>query len=291
MLQQTRVAAVIPYYHRFLERFPTVEALANASETSLLSAWAGLGYYSRARNLQRAANEMCGSFPRTYDAIRELPGIGDYTAAAVASIAFNLPHASVDGNVLRVLARVTNDSGDIAALETKRRLGSIAGALLDRKSPGKFNQALMELGATVCLPKQPQCLVCPVRNHCAAAASGRQNELPVKLKKPRSMASVRTLLIVCKNGTFLVWQRPIDARILAGLWELPEPDHVPDASMGELIGIFKHSITKHDYTFRVVKANVERPAATMRWMSAEELNNLPLSTTTRKALKIAAVIS
>jgi A/G-specific adenine glycosylase len=291
MLQQTRVAAVIPYYQRFLDRFPTIQALADAKEEDLLFCWSGLGYYSRARNLQLAARHMAGCFPTDYDAIRGLPGIGDYTAAAVASIAFNLPYAAVDGNVLRVLARLTDDASDIAALDTKRTLQLLATALLDRTTPGKFNQAVMELGATVCLPKQPQCLLCPVRNHCAAAARGTQNQLPVKLRKARAVRTVRTLLIVCKNGTYLVWQRPFDARILAGLWELPEPEHVPDASMGELIGTFRHSITVNDYTFRVCRANVACVSPSMRWLSAEDLNCVPLSTTTRKALRIAAVMS
>ncbi len=165
MLQQTRVAAAIPYFERFIERFPDVESLARAPEEELLRAWSGLGYYSRARNLQRAAKLIAerGSIPNDYDALRELPGIGQYTAAAVASIAFNQPYAVVDGNVRRVLSRVAcRNEG----------LDEMAEALLDRKHPGRYNQALMELGATVCLPREPHCGACPVAALCTASVMG-----------------------------------------------------------------------------------------------------------------------
>src|ERR1035438_4678919 len=154
MLQQTRVQAAIPYYRRFLDRFPTVEALAAAAEQDVLTLWAGLGYYSRARNLRRAAQQVvaAGGFPRDYAAIRALPGIGDYTAAAIASIVFQLPYAAVDGNVLRVVARVENDAADIASPRTRERFRAIAREWMGRRQPGVFNQALMELGATVCVP-------------------------------------------------------------------------------------------------------------------------------------------
>ena len=164
MLQQTRVAAVIPYYERFLSRFPDLESLAGASETDLLAHWAGLGYYYRARNLQRAARNAleAGTFPADYDGIRHLPGIGEYTAAAVASIAFDLPYPVVDGNVYRVLSRVLNDRTNIASGPARKHFTVLAGAILDRTRPGDFNQAIMELGATVCLPRKPLCLICPV---------------------------------------------------------------------------------------------------------------------------------
>ena len=165
MLQQTRAQAVIPYYHRFLERFPSVEALAAAAEDEVLALWSGLGYYSRARNLRLAARQIVdsGGFPRSYEGIRGLPGIGDYTAAAVASIAFDLPYAVLDGNVLRVVARVANDAADISAARTRERFRAMAQGWLDAAiEPGHFNQALMELGATVCLPRKPLCLVCPL---------------------------------------------------------------------------------------------------------------------------------
>src|ERR1019366_7928196 len=185
MLQQTRAQAVIPYYRRFLERFPTVRTLAAASEDDVLALWSGLGYYSRARNLRRAAQQIAaaGGFPREYAAIRALPGIGDYTAAAVGSIAFDLPVAVVDGNVLRVVARVTNDAGDISAGRTRARFREIAQQWLDPGEPGQFNEALMELGATVCLPRNPLCLVCPLAACCRARQEGTVAQLPVKLRK------------------------------------------------------------------------------------------------------------
>ena len=162
MLQQTRVAAVIPYYHRFLERFPDAAALAQAPEPELLALWSGLGYYSRARNLQKAARQILesGTFPNDYASILELAGVGTYTAAAIASISFGLPHAVVDGNVRRVLARWTNDGH----ADTQQ----IADRLLDRRDPARWNQAVMELGATICLPREPLCGECPVAAHCAS---------------------------------------------------------------------------------------------------------------------------
>src|SRR5580692_8271758 len=173
MLQQTRVAAVIPYYERFLKRFPNAAALAQAPEEELLTAWSGLGYYTRARNLQSAAPQIVerGSFPQTYDELRELAGVGDYTAAAVASIAFGLPHAVVDGNVRRVAARLTNGKG--VAQE-------VADLLLDQRNPSRSNQAIMELGAVVCVPRDPRCGECPIAQYCEARRLGTQNEVPGK---------------------------------------------------------------------------------------------------------------
>src|SRR3984885_5154286 len=178
MLQQTRVAAVIPYYERFLTLFPDPAALASAPEQKLLAAWAGLGYYSRARNLQKAARAIVQlpRFPSDYSALLELPGVGDYTAAAVASIAFGRPHAVLDGNVLRVLSRMTADPGNIKSDAVRKKLRALAETLLDRRRPGEFNQALMELGATVCVPKQPLCGDCPVRLHSQARLQGLENQ-------------------------------------------------------------------------------------------------------------------
>src|SRR6516225_9136666 len=168
MLQQTRAQAVIPYFERFLARFPDVESLARADEEEVLTLWSGLGYYSRARNLRGAAIVMraAGGFPRDYAAIRQLPGVGEYTASAIASIAFGLPHAVLDGNVLRVVARVENDFSDIASPATRERFRSLVQKWLDQRYPGEFNQALMELGAMVCLPRNPSCLVCPLAACC-----------------------------------------------------------------------------------------------------------------------------
>jgi A/G-specific adenine glycosylase len=185
MLQQTRAQAAIPYFERFLERFPTVEALAAAGEEEVLALWSGLGYYSRARHLLHGAQRVAaaGAFPGDYESIRALPGVGDYTAAAVASIAFGLPYAVVDGNVLRVVARMENDAAETGSARTRERFRSIAQEWMDARNPGAFNQALMELGATVCLPRNPLCPACPLESLCAARAAGTAAGLPVKLRK------------------------------------------------------------------------------------------------------------
>jgi A/G-specific adenine glycosylase len=286
MLQQTRVAAVIPYYERFLTRFPDIASLAGAPEQDLLAAWAGLGYYSRARNLQRAAQQMQGRFPSQYQAIRDLPGVGDYTAAAVASIAFGLPHAAMDGNVLRVLSRLTNESGDIGSPEVRRRLQGTADRLLDRESPGAFNQALMELGATVCLPKQPQCTLCPVAVDCAARISGCEAHLPVKARRPSVLKLNRTVLVIRRGGAYLMWQRHRESPILSGFWDLPELEQVPAAELGERVGDFKHSITNRTYRVEVFEAKVRRKPAEFCWMQPAEMESMPVSARARKAIAI-----
>jgi len=290
MLQQTRVAAVIPYYDRFLERYPTVDALAGAEEQELLGMWAGLGYYSRARNLQAAAREMVrlGGFPREYAAIRALPGVGDYTAAAVGSIAFGLPHAVVDGNVVRVMARFLAESGNISSVVTKSRLREAAEEFLDRREPSRHNQAVMELGATICVPKDPDCGRCPIEPWCEGRARGLARELPIKTAKAASRRVERSLLVVMRNGNLLLWQRPPDAAILSGFWELPEPHQLLKAKLGAALHEFKHSITNHIYHFQVFRASVGRWEPQMdaewRWVPLAELGGIPLSTTTRKAL-------
>lgn len=285
MLQQTRVATVIPYYERFLARFPNLEALAAAPEPDLLAAWAGLGYYYRARNLQAAAQKMQQRFPAEYDAIRALPGVGEYTAAAVASIAFDLPHAAVDGNVLRVLSRVTGDSGEIGSSVTRQRIAAFADQLLDRSAPGAFNQALMELGATVCVPKQPQCLICPIADECVARAEGLQNELPVKAPKQRQKKVEKTVYLVVNKDRILLFQRPAAERLMPGFWDVPEQAQLPDVSPGYTVGEFRHSITTTDYTFFVRSATVPRKPRCMSWVPLARLGELPLSTITRKALR------
>ena len=283
MLQQTRVQAVIPYFERFLAKFPAVEALAAAPEQELLAAWAGLGYYSRARNLQEAARRIAaaGVFPDTFEEIRALPGIGDYTAAAVASIAFALPHAALDGNVARVLARVTAEPENIKSPAARKRLQAAASKRMDRRSPGEFNQAMMELGATICLPRGSKCMLCPIAQLCEARASGRQDEFPI-LRKPESRTRVaRTVLIVEKNGRLLLWQRAADDRRLAGFWELPEG---LDGLQGQPVGRFRHSIVNHDYTFEVRTASLSRAPKGHRWWPENRLGGIPLSTTARKAI-------
>ncbi|PWU07729.1 MAG: A/G-specific adenine glycosylase [Terriglobia bacterium] len=293
MLQQTRAQAVIPYYERFLRRFPNPQALASASEDEVLAAWSGLGYYARARNLRRAAQRICvtgGDFPREYEPIRALPGIGDYTAAAIASIAFGARHAVLDGNVLRVVARVENDSGDIASARTRERFRAVAGEWLDPSDPGEFNQALMELGATVCLAKNPLCLVCPLSERCRARAEGTAHQLPVKLRKVEPVHIQSTLLVVHRGGRVLLRQREREARRMARFWELPAPEQLPGARVVEILGTFRHTITHHRYTFAVAQASVSARCAGFRWFTVRQMREIPLSTTARKALAVAKII-
>jgi A/G-specific adenine glycosylase len=230
---------------------------------------------------------MNGEFPRTYEAIRELAGIGDYTAAAVSSIAFGLPHAALDGNVMRVLSRLTNNPSDIGAGSTRREMQEAADALVDPKRPGDFNQAVMELGATVCLPRDPQCLLCPLAELCVARAKGAQKELPVKLRRTVPVKLERTLLIVEQKGRFLFWRRSEGERRLAGFWELPEPEHLTRVEIGERLGEFRHTITHHHYTFEVRPARLLRSCKKVvnsAWMGPKELENRPISTVARKAI-------
>lgn len=276
MLQQTRVAAVIPYYERFLKRFPRVEDLAQASETEVLSLWSGLGYYSRARNMQKAARQItdAGGFPRDYASIRALAGVGDYTAAAVASIAFGLPYAAVDGNVRRVMMRLAGDATvDVGAIATK---------LLDRRHPGRWNQAVMELGATVCLPREPLCSGCPLALACVA----KQREIQRVLPPPKKKAMVRrehTLLLIRRKGRILLTPSPR----VSGFWELPEA--LPGARIGVKLGAFRHAITNNQYYFEVREARIGQHPRTCRWWDERDLSEIPLSTATKKALHASSV--
>ena len=293
MLQQTRAQAVIPYYRRFLERFPNVSALAAAAENDVLALWSGLGYYSRARNLRLAAQQIAaaGGFPRDYAAIRALPGIGDYTAAAVGSIAFDLPYAVLDGNVLRVVARVENDASDISAGRTRQRFREIAQQWLDAREPGHFNQALMELGATVCLPRNPLCLVCPLAECCRARQEGTAAQLPVKLRKTEPVRLSGVLLVVRHRGRILLRQRDAAASRMAGFWDLPAPADLPAARLGARIGEIRHTITNHHYTLEVRRATASLPdGGGFRWFKITQLAEIPFSTTARKALHLAGIV-
>jgi A/G-specific adenine glycosylase len=288
MLQQTRAQAVIPYYEKFLKRFPTVRALGRASESEVLACWSGLGYYSRARNLLEAARRIvaAGRFPDRYESIRRLPGVGPYTAASIASIAFDLPYAVLDGNVMRVIARLTNDAADIGSAATKARFQHMAQTLLDARHPGRFNQAIMELGATVCLPRAPRCPHCPVAQFCEARLRGAVNQLPVKLGGPAPERIDAILAVVERKGKILLWRRPADSRRMAGFWELPAPDQLPGLRGRRTLGAFRHTITHHHYTFTLISGTLARPPRGLRWFGAAQLREIPLSTTARKALKI-----
>ena len=223
MLQQTRVAAVIPYFQRFMAAYPTVEDLAACDEGELMRLWAGLGYYSRARNLRRAARviaeEYGGAFPRTYQELMALPGVGDYTASAIASAAFGRREAAVDGNVLRVFARLDNSSADITKPAAKREFTARVLEEMPKERPGPYNEALMELGALVCLPNgAPKCEVCPLAAQCKGRAAGRAEQLPVKTAKPeKTLVPVTAALITGPQGVLL--QRRPSKGLLAGLWQ------------------------------------------------------------------------
>ena len=272
MLQQTRVAAVIPYYERFLKRFPRVEDLAQASEDELLLLWSGLGYYSRARNMQKAARQIvqAGGFPRDYESIRALAGVGDYTAAAVASIAFGLPHAAIDGNVRRVVMRLAGDAtADIGAKATQ---------LMSRRDPGRWNQAVMELGATVCLPRDPLCAECPISGECQARRLGIQKELPQR-KKRVMVRREHTLLVIRRKGRILLTPSPR----VSGFWELPEV--FTGVRLGPKLGDFRHAITNSQYYFEVREARITTRPRTCQWWDEQKLVEIPLSTPTKKALR------
>lgn len=287
MLQQTRAAAVAPYYRRFLERFPDIGSLAEAAEEEVLTLWSGLGYYRRARDMHRAARLIAsaGGFPQTYEGIRALPGAGDYTAAAIASIAFSLPYPAVDGNVLRVLARLENESGDIGAAATQQRLRQRAAQLFDRRHPGEFNQAMMELGATVCLPRNPRCQGCPVSAFCEARRLGRENQLPLKLRRSERIRVSLKVLIIARNGSVLMRRRASDSSRLAGFWELPSAEDLPQARILTKLCEFRHSITVHDYSVEVCLACVRGTPKDCFWAPLSTVCKFPVTSITKKAVR------
>lgn len=239
MLQQTRVDQVIPYYQRFLARFPTVQALADAPRADVLKWWEGLGYYARAIRAQETARFLVqtsgGEFPRTLEGLRALPGIGPYTAAAVGSLALGLDAAVVDGNVIRVLARVMACAEDSRRPAVRERFQAWADALLPRGRAGTFNEALMELGATVCTPRRPACPACPLRSVCRARAEGRMESYPVKTAKVKvPHKHVGAGLVVNRRGELLIAQRH-EKSMLGGLWEFPGGKQEPGETMAECI--------------------------------------------------------
>ena len=225
MLQQTRVAAVLGYYARFLEEVPDVATLAALPEERLMKLWQGLGYYNRARNLQAAARQIVekhgGEVPHDYDSVRALKGVGDYTAGAICSIAFGQPAPAVDGNVLRVVARITGDEGDITTPAMKSRVTEALRAVIPLQAAGEFTQAMMELGATVCLPNgAPLCDQCPAREFCTALREDKIDKLPVKAPKKGRKIEERTVWLLFREGRVALRKRP-DKGLLAGLWEYP----------------------------------------------------------------------
>lgn len=276
MLQQTRVAAVLDYYRRFLDALPTVADLAGCDEDALMKLWQGLGYYSRARNLQKAARVIMetygGVFPADYAAIRALPGVGDYTAGAISSIAFGLPKAAVDGNVLRVMARLTGDERDIAAPAVKRSVTAALEDVIPQNAPGDFNQALMELGATVCLPNgAPLCEKCPAARLCQARKGGLTGVLPVKApKKPRRVEE-RDVYLVFYDGRAALRRRP-QKGLLAGLWEYPNelsPGAPPVPGRVDFALTAKHIFTHVEWRMTAYVVEADGPELPEGWVWAD----------------------
>ena len=291
MLQQTRVSVVIDYYTRFLTRFPTLASLAAADETEVLAQWSGLGYYRRARALHESARAIMadhgGEIPRTAAGLTRLPGVGVYTAAAVASIAFGEPAAAVDGNVERVLTRYFGYE-PVPGVARSGELRRTAEELVDRERPGDFNQAMMELGATVCLPRGPLCTGCPVRERCAT-----QGEHAVP--RAKKMLSQKTALAVLQRRQWpraevLLQQRPADASQMPGMWELPGVKEEM-ASESMLLLTVRHSITNTNYYVSVYGLTTNeqkllaRGVGTRAWVPVLDLNDQPLTGLTRKILK------
>lgn len=222
MLQQTRVDTVIPYYYRFLDKYPTIESLANANEAELLKTWEGLGYYSRARNLQAGVKEVvekyAGTVPNNRHDLQKLKGVGPYTAGAILSIAYNLPEHAVDGNVMRVLSRVLHITEDIALPKTRKIFEEAVEELIHPDFPGDFNQAIMDLGAMICTPVSPKCLLCPVRDYCIAFMEGDTEQLPKKSKKTKVKQEYYDVFVIVCEGKILIEQRPSEG-LLANMWQ------------------------------------------------------------------------
>jgi A/G-specific adenine glycosylase len=300
MLQQTQVATVIPYYRRFLERFPTVRALAKAQLPDVLGLWKGLGYYSRARNLHRAAQQLAaehgGALPSTAEALHELPGFGRYTAGAVASIAFGEEAPLVDGNVARVLSRLYAVEGAPGEKAREAKLWALAGELVKGPKPGDLNQALMELGATVCLPKAPLCLLCPVSSECTALKEGRVDQLPAaRFRAPRK--ALELSLGVCRKGQKVLLARRPDGGLFGGLWELPSAPSTDaltallDAPVGERLAIVERTLTHRDLTLHLYEVKSRATLKRLegypecRWVTQGDVEPLGVSAAMQAALE------
>lgn len=308
MLQQTQVTTVIPYYDRFLARFPTVESLAKAPLDDVLGLWRGLGYYSRAKNLQSAARQICaehgGRLPSNAEALRRLPGFGRYTAGAVASIAFGEPAPIVDGNVARVFSRYFELEGAPGDREHEDRLWSLAGQWVRGARPGDLNQALMELGALVCKPVAPSCSACPLSRTCLAFAHGRVDELPARRERPpRKRLSLAVAIF--RRGPSLLLARNEKDGLFGGLWELPSAPRVgkqrPASALSsvlgcqlalERLGTIRRTLTHRDLVLELYAASGKPPHPgphyrEFRWVNASQARNLGMSTAMQKAFDAA----
>mgnify|MGYP003587239307 CR=1 FL=1 len=320
MAQQTRIDTLLSYFDRFTRLFPDVKALDAASEDEVLKAWEGLGYYSRARNLKKAASEIVGAgrFPETAAELKKLPGIGPYTAGAVASIAFGQKAAAVDGNVLRVMSRIYGSDRDIADLKTRRLLENEIEATMPEET-GDYNESLMELGALICSPKSPKCMICPVRDLCSACMEGLTEELPVKTAKKKPRVVRQRGYIVIRNGKLLLEKRP-EGVLLTGMYGLPliendssdqdqktalanlsEGAETPPVLLGTSRHIFTHIIWETEvYLIQADqpdhKSNIDRPdrvaedqtefADRIAAFSADQLDHLALPTAFKKMLAL-----
>jgi A/G-specific adenine glycosylase len=311
MLQQTRVDTVIPYYHRFLEAFPDLPSLAEADRQTLMRKWEGLGYYSRARNMQDAARtvvESCdGKLPEEYDQLIRLKGIGPYTAAAISSIAWNHPHAVVDGNVIRVLSRYFGLESEMRSQKSRKEIQEIAQELIDHERPGDFNQALMELGATVCKPANPTCGKCPLAGECRAFRLSATDRIPYLPKKKPIPHHTIAVGVVARDEKLLIALRP-EEKMLGGLWEFPggkkrDDENVEsavrrelseelgvDVEVGERIAKIRHTyshfkITLHAHLCILTpSAQIPEPRSSqeVRWVTREELEDYPFPKANRE---------
>ncbi len=271
MLQQTRVDTVIPYFNAFIKKFPTIESLANADEEEVLKAWEGLGYYSRVRNLQSAVKEVASSYsgivPNTPEEISRLKGVGPYTKGAILSIAYNIPEPAVDGNVMRVFSRILSIWEDIAKPKTRKIFEEATYQLISKEDPSSFNQAVMELGALICTPTSPSCLLCPVREYCSAFAEGVQTELPIKSKKkkPRPLQMAAAVLYDA-DGRLYIHKRP-STGLLANLWEFPNVEIVAetDQSYREQLKKFLKENYQADVELSELSGTVEHIFSHLIW--------------------------
>ncbi len=307
MLQQTRVETVIPYFKKWMEQFPTVKDLAEASEQEVLNAWEGLGYYSRARNLHKAAriivDEHEESLPRDLKSLRKLPGIGRYTVGAIASIAFDMDEPTLDGNLRRVFARLFDVSEPADSPAGEKILWSLAAENLPKGQAGDYNQALMDLGATICLPKNPRCLICPLMEICKARLNGTQAQLPVLKPKKEIPHHVHAAGVIVKNQKVLLSKRPSKG-LLGGMWEFPngringnpaegletalETSYSLNVQRSEALGIVKHAythfrVTVHAYRCDLVSVTEKE---TLKWVKLEELDNYPMGKVDRQIARM-----
>jgi A/G-specific adenine glycosylase len=310
MLQQTRVETVLPYYETFLTRFPTVEALAGAEVEEVLGAWSGLGYYRRARLLHQAARQIIrdsGRVPKNMKELLELPGVGAYTAAAIGSMAFGLVEPAIDGNVERVISRHLGIDADPKRGEARRQVLAGAGSLIDEQRPGDSNQALMELGATLCRPRGPHCSRCPLGISCKARIEGNPEAFPAARSRPVPTRVRRQVAVVQEQGRVLLFRRPETSEILPGMWELPWVEG-PDGARAEVrfadryggqwhlvesLGSVRHSITHRTFEIRVLAAQLSGTQVVAEgeeagWFTPQDLENLAVSSLVKKVLALAA---